>query len=45
MPEPEPTLAEKLFELNDEGQFELVWPNNPTISVTDADDAAIAEWW
>ena len=43
--EPEPTLAEKLFELNDQGQFQLVWPKNPAITFTDADDAAVMEWW
>ena len=41
VPEPEPSLAEKLFELNEDGQFQLVWPKKPTITVTDADDQAI----
>ena len=45
IPEPEPTLAEKLFELNEEGQFQLVWPKHPAVSFTDADDAAVMEWW
>ena len=45
IPEPEPTLAEKLFELNEDGQFQLVWPNNPAITFTDADDAAIKAWF
>ena len=45
VPEPEPTLAEKLFEKNEAGQFQLVWPQKPAISVTDADDAAIQAWF
>ena len=45
IPEPEPPLAEKLFELNEEGQFQLVWPKHPAVSFTDADDAAVMEWW
>ena len=45
VPEPEPTLAEKLFELNEDGQFQLVWPKNPAITFTDADDAAIKAWF
>ena len=45
VPPPEPTLAEKLFELNEDGQFQLVWPKNPAITFTDADDAAIKAWF
>ena len=45
VPEPEPTLAEKLFEKNEAGQFQLVWPKQPAISLTDADDAAVMEWF
>ena len=45
VPEPQPTLAEKLFERNEAGQFQLVWPKQPAISVTDADDAAIQAWF
>ena len=44
-PQPEPSLAEKLFERNEAGQFQLVWPQQPAISVTDADDAAIKAWF
>ena len=42
---PEPTMVEKLFEKNEEGQFQLVWPESPAISFTDADDAEIMDWW
>jgi len=45
VPEPEPSLAEKLFELNEDGQFQLVWPKQPAISVTDADDEAVKAWF
>jgi len=45
VPEPQPSLAEKLFEKNEAGQFQLVWPEHPAISVTDADDAAIQAWF
>ena len=45
VPEPEPSLAEKLFELNEDGQFQLVWPKQPAITVTDADDQAIMAWF
>ena len=43
--ETEPTLAEKLFEKNEDGNFQLVFPENPAITFTDADDAAMMEWW
>ena len=42
---PQPSTAEKIFEKNADGQFQLVWPESPAISFTDADDAAIMEWW
>ena len=45
VPKPEPTLAEKLFEKNEDGQFQLVWPKQPAISVTDADDQAVMAWF
>merc|ERR1712156_1372176 len=28
VPKPEPTLAEKLFEKNEDGQFQLAWPGS-----------------
>ena len=45
VPEPQPSLAEKLFEKNEAGQFQLVWPEHPAITVTDADDAAVQAWF
>ena len=44
-PEPEPSMIEKLFELNEAGQFQLVYPESPAISFTDADDAAIGAYF
>ena len=45
IPEPEPSMIEKLFEINDAGQFQLVYPESPAISFTDADDAAIQAYF
>ena len=39
------TETEKLFEKNEDGQFQLVWPKQPAISVTDADDQAVMAWF
>ena len=44
-PVPEPSAIEKLFELNEAGQFQLVHPKNPRISFTDADDAKIKKYF
>jgi hypothetical protein len=44
-PVPEPSAVEKLFELNEAGQFQLVHPKSPAISFTDADDAAIQAYF
>ena len=44
-PEPEPSFIEKLFERNEAGQFQLVHPESPAISFTDADDAAIKAYF
>jgi len=42
---PEPSMIEKLFERNEAGQFQLVYPESPAISFTDADDAAIGAYF